>query len=344
MKRLLRLVAAVAFVGCVVSSLGAQSPAQPPQSAAGELRVGLIGLDTSHAGAFTQLLNDPTTPDHVPGARVVAAFKGGSPDIEASATRIEKFTAEIRDVWKIELVDSIDELVRRVDAVILLSNDGRIHLAQAKPVLAARKPLFIDKPMTASVKDALEIARLARETRTPVFSSSSLRYTDDVLAIRGDPRVQEVMGAMTWGPATLEPHHPDLFWYGIHAIEILYTFMGPGCERVTRTNSAGADVVTGYWKDGRLGVVRGNRNTASTYGQVVFGRKDIVSLPAQPPSPKRSGYYGLVSAMVAFFRTGASPVPLDDTVEIMAFMEAAELSKARGGAPVPLSEVLPAAR
>jgi hypothetical protein len=330
-------VVAAAFVSCFVSSIGAQPPARP---ATGEIRVGLIGLDTSHAGAFTQLLNDATIPDHVPGARVVAAFKGGSPDIEASATRIEKFTAEIRDVWKIELVDSIEELLRRVDAVILTSNDGRIHLAQAKPVLAARKPLFIDKPMTASVRDALEISRLARETGTPVFSSSSLRFTDDVLAVKGDPRVQEVMGAMTWGPATLEPHHPDLFWYGIHAVEILYTFMGPGCERVTRTNSAGADVVTGYWKDGRLGVVRGNRNTASTYGQVVFGRKNIVSQPAQSSAPKRSGYYGLVSAIVAFFKTGTSPVPIQDTVEIMAFMEAADVSKARGGAPVPLTEVM----
>jgi hypothetical protein len=332
-------VVAVALVSCFVSSIGAQPPAKP---AATEIRVGLIGLDTSHAGAFTQLLNDAAIPDHVPGARVVAAFKGGSPDIEASATRIEKFTAEIRDTWKIELVDSIEELLRRVDAVMLTSNDGRIHLAQAKPVLAARKPLFIDKPMTASVRDALEIARLARETGTPVFSSSSLRFTDDVLGVKGDPRVQEVMGAMTWGPATLEPHHPDLFWYGIHAVEILYTFMGPGCERVTRTNSAGADVVTGYWKDGRLGVMRGNRNTASTYGQVVFGRKAIVSLPAQSPAPKRSGYYGLVSAIVEFFKTGTSPVPIEDTVEIMAFMEAADVSKARGGAPVLLTEVMAA--
>ena len=116
--------------------------------------------------------------------------------------------------------------------------------------------------------------------------------------------------------------------------------MGPGCERVTRTNSAGADVVTGYWKDGRIGVVRGNRNTASTYGQVVFGRKDIVSQPAQSPAPKRSGYYGLVSAIVEFFKTGTSPVPITDTVEIMAFMEAAEVSKARGGAPVPLTDVM----
>jgi predicted amidohydrolase YtcJ len=312
-----------------------------PATAAAPLRIGLIGIDSSHAGTFTQLLNDPSRPDHVPGARVVVAFKGGSPDVEASANRIEKFTAELRDTWKIEFVDSIDELLRRVDAVMINSVDGRVHLAQARKVLAAHKPLFIDKPMTASVRDGIELARIARETGTPVFSSSSLRFHDEVQAIKKDPRFEEILGAITWGPATLEPHHPDLFWYGIHAVEMLYTFMGPGCERVTRTNTPGADVVVGYWKDGRIGVVRGIRDGASTYGQVVYGRKAIANGPpaAAETGVKRSTYAGLITEVVKFFRTGKSPVPIDETLEILAFMEAADVSKTRGGAPVPLSYV-----
>jgi Oxidoreductase family, NAD-binding Rossmann fold len=319
-----------------------QAQTGDPKSA---IRIGLIGLDTSHAGTFTQLLNDPSREDHIPGAHVVAAFKGGSPDIEASASRIEKFTAELRDKWKIELVDSLDELVRRVDAVILTSVDGRVHLAQARPVLAARKPLFVDKPLAASVRDAVELARLARDNRAPVFSSSSLRFSYDVQAIKKDARVSQVLGAMAWGPATLEPHHPDLFWYGIHTVEILYTFMGVGCERVTRTHTPGADVVVGHWRDGRIGVFRGIREGPQTYGQVVFGPKAAVSEPAEQANgatSKRSNYYGLVAAMVEFFRTGQVPVPMDETLEIMAFMEAADLSKSRNGAPVALTEVLPA--
>jgi predicted dehydrogenase len=314
------------------------------------IKIGLIGLDTSHAVAFTQLLNDPSRPDHVPGARVVAAFKQGSPDIEASATRIDKFTAELRDTWKVELVASIDELVSKVDAVMLESVDGRAHLAQARAALAARKPLFVDKPFTASVKDAVALARLAREHNTPIFSSSSLRFTDDVQGVKRDARVQQVQGAITWGPATLEPHHPDLFWYGIHAVEMLYTFMGPGCERVTRTHSGGADAVVGYWKDGRIGIVRGTRDSAQTYGQVVFGPKAVVTTPepattaAASANPKRSSYYGLLVAIVEFFRTGKSPVPIDETLEIMAFMEAADLSKTRNGAAVTIAEVMPPAR
>jgi hypothetical protein len=317
-----------------------------PQPAAQEanrtIRVGLIGLDTSHAGAFTQLLNDPSRADHVPGARIVAAFKGGSPDIDASANRIEKFTAELREKWKIELVDSIEELVRRVDAVMITSVDGRVHLAQARPVLAARKPLFIDKPFTASARDASELARLARDSGTPVFSSSSLRFNDDVQAIKADPRVREVKGAITWGPATLEPHHPDLFWYGIHSVEILYTFMGQGCVRVTRIHTPGADLASCEWKDGRIGAVRGIRDSASVYGQVVFGPKAVVTAPPEGRTATpagRSSYHGLILAVVEFFRTGKSPVPIDETVEMMAFMEAADLSKARNGAPVTLEEL-----
>ena len=331
------------FVLLLLSCAAAAIVSAPSRAAqAPEIRIGLIGIDSSHAGAFTQLLNDQSAPDHIPGARVVAAFKGGSPDVEASATRIEKFTADLRDKWKIELVDSIEELLRRVDAVMVTSVDGRVHLAQSRPVLAARKPLFVDKPFTASVRDAVELARLAREHATPVFSSSSQRFSDDVLAVKRDARVQQVTGAMTWGPAPLEPHHPDLFWYGIHAVEILYTFMGPGCERVTRTHTADADVVACTWQDGRIGVVRGNRNGASTYGQVVFGPKAVVSAPAagEVSGVKRSNYYGLISAVVEFFRTGRAPVPLDVTVEIMAFMEAADVSKSRNGAPVAIAEVL----
>jgi predicted dehydrogenase len=339
-------VSAVLVVGVACAMLLSQAgaiDAQQAPDAKPAIRIGLIGIDTSHAGTFTQLLNDPSRPDHVPGARVVAAFKSGSPDVEASATRIEKFTAELRDTWKIEFTDSIEELVRRVDAVMIVSVDGRAHLAQARPVLAARKPLFVDKPFTAGVRDAVELARRARESGTPLFSSSSLRFRDDVQAIKRDPRLPEVLGAMTWGPAPTEPHHPDLFWYGIHAVEMLYTFMGPGCERVARTHTQGADVVVGHWKDGRIGVVRGIRDGATTYGQVVYGRKAIVTAP--PPDAagagvKRSSYFGLLTQVVEFFRTGKSPVPIDETLEIMAFMEAADLSKTRGGAPVALSEVL----
>lgn len=298
------------------------------------IRLGMIGLDTSHVTAFTQMLNDPSRPDHVPGARVVAAFKGGSPDVEASATRVDKFTAELQEKWGVELVGSIAELCRRVDAVLLESVDGRPHLAQIRPVLAARKPVFIDKPFTASLKDAKEIVRLARQHNVPFFSSSSLRFAEEIQAARGDERIGDLLGAMTWSPMSLEPHHPDLFWYGIHGVETLYTLMGPGCETVTRTNTKDAEVVTGKWRDGRIGTFRGLLTGAKPYGAVVFGSKGV--LPIEP----KTGYRGLVVEIVKFFQTGVPPVSPEETLEIIAFMEAADLSKARGGAPVSVRDLL----
>ncbi len=322
-------------------------PGSKPQRAGIQtpLRVGMIGLDTSHVLRFTELLNDPSRADHVPGARVVAAFKGGSPDIEASATRIEQFTAELKDKWKVEMVGSIEDLCRKVDVVMLMSVDGRAHLSQVKPVFAARKPVFIDKPFTAGFRDASEIARLSRESKTPFFSSSSLRFSAEIQALKQNQGVGDVLGAFTYGPMPLEPHHPDLFWYGIHSVESLYTLMGPGCETVARTHSNGADVVVGKWKDGRIGTVRGNREDKN-YGVVVFGSKSVVASPppkdaqTKPDRPQRSSYYGLVSEVVKFFQTKVPPVSPEETLEIMAFMEAADISKARNGAPVALKELM----
>ncbi|HZS07722.1 MAG TPA: Gfo/Idh/MocA family oxidoreductase [Blastocatellia bacterium] len=315
---------------------GSPMPTSAQTSSEKLIRLGMIGLDTSHVTAFTQTLNDPSRPDHVPGARVVAAFKGGSSDVEASATRIDRFTAELKDKWGVEIVGSIEELCRKVDAVLIESVDGRTHLAQARPVLAARKPVFIDKPFAASLKDAREIVRLARESGTPFFSSSSLRFVTEIQAARKNEQLGEMLGAIAWSPSPTEPHHPDLFWYGIHGVETLFTLMGPGCESVSRVHTKGADVVTGRWKDGRTGTFRGIRDGKQTYGAVAFGSKSVMTI-----EPKKIDYHGLVVEIVKFFQTGVPPVSPEETLEIMAFMEAADLSKARQGAEVPLRELLP---
>lgn len=303
-------------------------------SGAGPIRVGIIGLDTSHVTAFTQLLNDSSRSDHVPGARVVAAFKGGSSDVVASATRIERFTAELTSKWGVELVDSIEELCKKVDAVLLESVDGRPHLEQVRPVFKAKKRVFIDKPMAGSYRDARDIVRLSSQHQTPFFSSSSLRFASEVQGLKNNPVLGQIRGAIAYGPATLEPHHPDLFWYGIHSVETLYTLMGPGCESVTRFYTDGADVVVGKWKDGRLGVVRGIREGPSTHAAVAFGDKAVL-----PTDPVRSDYRGLVVEIVRFFQTGVAPVPPEETLEIMAFMQAADVSKQRGGTAVSLKEL-----
>ncbi|HEY2945732.1 MAG TPA: Gfo/Idh/MocA family oxidoreductase [Vicinamibacteria bacterium] len=310
----------------------AASASAPPDA---EIRVGIIGTDTSHVTAFTALLNDRSDPNHVPGARVVAAFKGGSPDVEASRTRIDRFAAELQEKWGIEFVESIEDLCRKVDAVLLESVDGRVHLAQVRPVFAARKRVFVDKPFSASYADAREIVRLSRDSGVPFFSSSSLRFAADVQALAKSDTLGGITGAFTFGPENLEPHHPDLFWYGIHAVEMLYTLLGPGCDRVTRVKTEIADTVVGTWRDGRIGTMRGLIRGRQDYGAIAFGAQAVLATAV----PMRSDYRGLLVEVVKFFQTGVPPVPPEETLEIMAFMEAADLSKARSGAAVPLAEV-----
>jgi predicted dehydrogenase len=293
----------------------------------------MIGLDTSHCVAFTRLFNDPKATGDVAAVEVVAAFPGGSDDIPASRDRIEGFTKQMREAG-VEIVGSIDALLPKVDVVLLESVDGRPHLEQARPVIAAGKPLFIDKPLAGSLADAIAIFRLAEQHKVPVFSSSSLRFSPGIAGLKTDPRVGEVVGCTVHSPCSIEPHHPDLFWYGVHGVEMVYTIMGEGCQTVVRTHTDGADVVTGVWQDGRVATYRGIRGGKGDYGGVVYGTKGIV------PIGKYEGYAPLCSEIAKFFRTREPPIAASETIELFAFMEAADESKRQGGKPVAIADVM----
>ena len=298
-------------------------------ASAAELRLGIVGTDASHATAFAKFFNAADAPATFQGARIVAAYKGGSPDVESSRTRVDKFAEELRTTYKVEIVPDIPTLTSKVDAVLLLSVDGRIHLPQAKQVFAAKKPVFIDKPLAATLEDARAIAKLAREAGVPWFSTSSLRFGSLAESMKGPG----VRGAVVWGPGPTEEHHPlDMSWYGIHAVELLYTILGPGCESVSMHSEQDADVAVGRWKDGRLGTVRLFR-PYGPFGAVVFRDKDVVQ---SDPKIKAVDYEPMLGKIVQFFRTGERPVPEAETLELFAFMDAAQRSKKQGGSPVRL--------
>jgi predicted dehydrogenase len=308
-------------------------------SARAEIRIGMIGLDTSHVIQYLGIINDPKNKDHVPGGKIVAGFKGGSADVENSRSRVDGYTKTAVEKYGVKIYDTIEELAQNVDAILILSVDGRPHLDQFRRTLAAKKPVFIDKPLGGSLRDAIEIMRLSREANVPVFSSSSLRYTSDSPA-RNLAKIGQVHAVFSFGPAALEPHHPDMFWYGIHAIEAMYAVLGTGCTTVVRTHTPNTDVITGVWSDGRVGTMQGNRNDnkgSGGYGVTAIGSKGVVT------GGEKHSYKPLVEAYMKFFQTGISPVPLETTIEIHAFMEAADESKRRGGAPVTIAEVMRAA-
>ena len=274
------------------------------------------------------MLNDPNHKDHLPGARIVAAYKGGSADLKESSGRVDKYAAEIQSKYGVEIVPDIATLLTKVDAVLLESVDGRIHLAQFREIVKGHKPVFIDKPLASTLEDARTIAQLARQNGVSWFSSSSLRFSDAIASLK----IDGLNGAMAWGPGPLEAHHQlDLTWYGIHTAEILYALMGTGCDEVTRTYADDAEVVTGRWKDGRIGTIRLHR-PYSSFGAAVFTAKTFKATDKEV----NAGYANLVREIVKFFQTGKPPVSEAETMELFAFIDAAQRSRAAGGAPVKL--------
>ena len=288
---------------------------------ANEIRIGIIGLDTSHVTAFTRILNDSSAKDHIPGAKVVAAVKDSSPDIKASYSRVEKFTAELTGKWGVKLYPNVKELCKQVDAIMIENVDGRPHLKHAFDVIKSGKPLYIDKPLAGTFADCKKIYHLAKQHKVPIFSSSSLRFSKSTLAARAGKH-GKVLHCETFSPAHIEPHHPDLFWYGIHGVESLFTVMGPGCISVQRgTTKDGKIKVTGKWKNGRIGIFRESNGYGGTAkcetGEYQVGTYD--------------GYAPLVKEIIKFFISGKAPVDDRETLEIYAFMNAADESKSANG-------------
>lgn len=295
-------------------------------------RVGIIGLDTSHSISFAKSLNDVNSRDTFHGYKVVAAYPYGSRNIESSTRRIPGYTEDIRKMG-ICIVNSIEELLGMVDVVMLETNDGHPHLEQATQVLKAGKRLFVDKPVAGTLNDVKQIFRLSELYQVPVFSASSLRYLKKAQEVAAGT-AGRVVGADTFSPATLEKSHPDLFWYGIHGVELLYTIMGTGCKTVSRIYTEETDIVVGTGPDGRIGTFRGTRSGPHHYGGTVFTEKNSFPLGSY------EGYTPLLKEITNFFKTGTAPVSLAETLEIYAFMQAADESKKNGGQAVLIESVL----
>lgn len=298
--------------------------------------VGIIGLDTSHSPAFTRIINNPDDP-LTSDFKVTAAYPYGSRDLEVSSSRIPGITETMRELG-IEIVDSLDELIDKVDFILLETNDGHPRLEQTLKVMESGKRLFIDKPVAGSLKDTIAIYEASKRYNVPTFSSSSLRYTTSADEVRYENKIGDVIGCDAYSSAGREPSHPDFFWYGIHGVEIIFTVMGTGCKSVTRIETDSTDIAVGEWDDGRLATFRGIRDGRGGIGGTAYGSEEVLTL-----GPSR-GYQPLVHDFLEFFRTDNPPVSAEETIEIYAFMEAADESKRRGGTPVTLEEVIAKAR
>ena len=296
------------------------------------IKIGIIGLDTSHVPSFTKAFNQEPADPRMQNCRVVAAYPHGSRDIESSFSRIPKYTEAVRELG-VEVVESIDDLLDRVDCVLLETNDGKPHLDQALKVFRSGKRVFIDKPVSSDLTGVLAIFQASDYFEVQMFSSSSLRYTDGAQLVHNG-ELGRVYGCDTYSPCKFEPSHTDLFWYGIHGVEPLYACMGSGCDSVRLESTEAAEVAIGKWSDGRIGIFRGIRLGKSGYGGTAFCEKGIQSIgPYQ-------GYQPLVVQIANFFRTGIVPIEPEETIELYAFMQAAHESKRKGGTAVAISDVM----
>ena len=294
------------------------------------LRIGLIGLDTSHVSTFTKILNDPSNNCHVPGAKVTVAFPGGSDDFELSYSRVDGFTKELRDDWGVQMVDSCAQVAEAADLVIITSVDGRTHLDQFKQIVSFGKPTFIDKPMAVCSEHAREIYRLADEAGVAVMSSSSWRYVPGLLAALSAEKLEElgpVTGCDVFGPMALEPTQPGLYWYGIHAVEVAMRIMGPGCRQVQTNTNDNTDIVTATWSDGRVATIRGNRNMHRAFGATLH---HVKGFQYADMTAREQGYAGMLKAIVTTLPTGRPDVPAEQVIEVIRLIEAANESRESG--------------
>lgn len=296
-----------------------------------QIKAGMIGLDTSHCEAFVNILHDAGSPHHVEGIEVVAAYAGGSELCGVSRDRVGKFTRVIGEDHGIPLCESIEEVVDRADAFFLESVDGRQHLEQFEILAPHGKPVFIDKPLTCSHQEARRISDLAAEHGTPVMSASALRFA---AGIADQPMPQAgVESCNAFGGMSILEDYPTYFWYAIHTADILFSFMGRGCESVSSARAERAEVLTGVWEDGRVGTILGKKEGQKSYGCTLLHADGVETRLASGDVP----YYAmLMRELVEFFRTGRAPIDLEETVEIMGFLEAAGQSRENGGAPVEL--------
>ncbi len=286
------------------------------------IRVGIVGFDTSHVVQFTRRLNhvDIEEEQWVDGAEIVAGFPGTSKITESE--QVAEYTQQLAD-YGVEIVDAPEDLLGEIDAVMVEFQSGHDHLEAARPFIEAGLPTYVDKPFTCSGADARALVDLGAEHNVPLFSSSSLRYGLEVQQLKADAdTVGEVVGAMAYSPASLHPENPGLFHYGIHGVETLYALMGRGCEEVWCVYEAGAEVSVGRWNDERIGSLRGTREGAHAYGFTAWCENEVRSSSIDASFIYRE----LLKKIVVMFESGQAPLDIEETVEIVAFIEAAAKS------------------
>ncbi|OHB56773.1 MAG: hypothetical protein A2Y12_20565 [Planctomycetes bacterium GWF2_42_9] len=288
------------------------------------MKIGIIGFDTSHSYVFPAYFKElaQKTDDKYKAIQVELGW-AGDPSTAVHPEELDNMRKGISDIG-IKGVDSLEKLIPQCDAFMLECVNGDTHLEIAKKILPLKKPTFIDKPFANNTADAKEIASIAKKYGTPCWSSSALRFEPTMLeAIK---KAGTCLEADIYGPAPYFAKGRGIVYYGIHTSEMIFTIMGTGLKSVQTNWQDDREIIVGTWKDGRKAVLRGRRKPIHGFGGTVHGTEGSFSFPGNGDF-----YAGLTRNIADFFLTGSIPVTLDVTVEVIAFLDAAVLSKEQGG-------------
>ena len=302
------------------------------------LTIGLIGLDTSHVPSFTKIFNDPSYEFHIPGAKVTHGFPGASADFEASISRVDKFTEQLKTEFGVTILDSPEAVAKEVDIIFITAVDGRSHLKFFEKVVSFGKPVFIDKPFAGTLEDAQAIAKLAADNNVPVATCSSLRYSDKLTDALNDANADDPITAVSaFGPMSTHEQLPGLLWYGVHAVEMIIRTMGPGCDTIRTVTNEDHDVVTAQWADGRVVIYHGMRNGHSRFGLLIHRKSDVQFVDASAFDVP--WYYSMLSDIIPAFAKKQSPIPMEDSLAVMSFIDAANRSRLENGKAMTVAPV-----
>ncbi|GGD94403.1 Gfo/Idh/MocA family protein [Paenibacillus nasutitermitis] len=292
-----------------------------------KLKIGIIGTDTSHSIAFTELLNDSAHRYHVEGGKVTLAYPGGSPDFELSISRVAAFAGEMNSRFGVQIAERPEQVAEECDAVLLLSADGRVHKELFEAIVPYGKPIFIDKPLAASVVEAEFIAKLAEQWSVPVMSTSALRYAA-ALTKQNTNTDDKVIRVDCYGPMYMEPTQSGYFWYGIHLVEMLFTVLGSDCEQINASGSGDKETITGIWKNGVVGTIQGSKSGGFPFVAAIH--REHSSSFVDIASEEKPFYASLLEQVMTMFHTGIPTVDMSTTLQVIRFIEAANESRDSG--------------
>jgi len=283
-----------------------------------ELKVGIIGLDTSHSIEFVRRMQAPDCPQDqkIEGMRAISCLRFPSP-FQTEPDQ-DKRQAQLEQ-WGVKVTKNLGEVLNGVDAIMLEINDPSLHLQYFKKVMDAGKPVFLDKPPADNLKNAREIFNLAEKKKLKMFSASSLRVGPQVIQMAKE--ISQPKIAMSIGPLGRAPAGSSVIWYGVHAVEMLQEIIGTGAKKVlAKKDFLGVTAIIEY-ADNRRGIVQLNEGDyrysilAQNEKQMQFLNVDTSRL-----------YTDLLKEIKEFFKGGEPPVSFEESLEVQAILDAIEES------------------